>query len=176
MSEKLNRLKNSIRNIPDFPMQGIQFKDITTVLKQPELFSFVVSTIAGNYSEKRITKVVGIESRGFIAGGALAYELGAGFVPVRKPGKLPAPTFSQSYELEYGKNILEIHQDAIVPDDVILLHDDLLATGGTSLAVIELLKQFHVDIIYVNFIIELSFLHGREKFLPDYNIDSLIQF
>ena len=169
-------LKTAIRNVPDFPKKGIQFKDITTAIKQNPIFASIVNRISEYYSDKKITKVVAIESRGFITGGALAYKLGAGFVPVRKPGKLPAETYSQTYELEYGQDTLEIHKDALSCEDVVLLHDDLLATGGTALAVTELLMRFHVKTIYVNFIIELNSLQGRKFLSPPYEIYSLIQY
>jgi len=133
-SENLRLLEESIRTIPDFPKKGIQFKDITTALKEPLIFKFLVDHIYAYYKAKNITKVVAVESRGFIAGGAIAARLGAGFVPVRKPGKLPAETYSATYTLEYGEDKLEIHKDALSSDDVILLHDDLLATGGTTAA------------------------------------------
>lgn len=169
-------LKESIRNVPDFPGPGIQFKDITTLLKQPELFRHVVETAVAYYSDKGITRTVAIESRGFIMGGALAARLGTGFVPVRKPGKLPAAVYSKAYALEYGKDAMEIHQDALSPDDVVLLHDDLLATGGTALAAIDLISRFRVRKIYVNFIVELDFLKGREKLVPAYDVFSQIHF
>ena len=174
-SATLDQLKAAIRSIPDFPRKGIQFKDITTAIKQPHLFSLAVNLTANWYAGKGITKVVAVESRGFISGGALAFALGAGFVPVRKPGKLPADTFSMQYELEYGTDTLEVHKDALTHNDVVLLHDDLLATGGTALAAIELLKQFDVKTIYVNFIIELDFLKGRQRLSPPYDLYSLIQ-
>jgi len=169
-------LKASIRNIPDFPRPGIQFKDITTLLKQPELFGYVVDNAAQYYMDKGITKTVAIESRGFIIGGALAGRLHTGFVPVRKPGKLPAETHKKEYALEYGNDAVEIHKDALTSDDVVLLHDDLLATGGTVLAVIDLIRQFEVRRIYVNFIVELDFLKGRNKLVPSYDVFSLIHF
>lgn len=172
----LDKLKASIRNIPDFPHKGIQFKDITTLVKNPELFNLVIDGIASHYSDKKITKVVAVESRGFITGGALSCKLGAGFVPVRKPGKLPADTFTESYDLEYGKDAVEIHKDALQPDDVVLLHDDLLATGGTSLAVIKLLSNFGVKHIYISFIIELDFLKGRKRLSPPYDVSTLIHY
>lgn len=171
-----NLLKKAVRNIPDFPHKGIQFKDITTVIKHPELFCLIVDRISQYYRDKNITKVVAVESRGFITGGALAYKLGAGFVPVRKPGKLPAETYSQTYDLEYGQDAVEIHKDALSEKDIVLLHDDLLATGGTVLATIELLKLLHVNTIYINFIIELGFLKGREILSPQYQVYSLIQY
>jgi adenine phosphoribosyltransferase len=171
----LDQVKNQIRNIPDYPKSGIQFKDITTVLKQPELFSFIVNTIANIYFDKGITKIVCIESRGFIFGGAIAAKLNAGFVPIRKPGKLPAETYKKSYQLEYGTDSIEIHKDALSSNDNVLLHDDLMATGGTSLAAISLIKNFDVKNIYINFLCELDFLHGRDV-LKGYEVTSLIHF
>jgi adenine phosphoribosyltransferase len=171
----LDRIKEQIRNIPDYPKVGIQFKDITTVLKQPELFSFVVTSIADLYKNSGITKVVCIESRGFIFGGAIAAKLNAGFVPIRKPGKLPAEKYSKSYQLEYGVDSIEIHKDALISDDIVLLHDDLMATGGTSLAAISLINNFNVKKIYANFLCELDFLNGR-KVLEGYEVSSLIHF
>jgi adenine phosphoribosyltransferase len=169
-------LKSSIRNVPDFPKKGIQFKDITTALKNPGAFSMIVDEISSHYMDLGITKVVAIESRGFITGGAVACKLGAGFVPVRKLGKLPALTFSKQYDLEYGKDSLEIHQDALGPQDIVLLHDDVLATGGTSLAAIELLGNFNIRKIYVCFIIELDFLQGRQRLSSYSDVYSLIHF
>ncbi len=171
----LESVKEHIRNVPDFPIPGIQFKDITTVLQKPELFSFVADTIAEHYQHKGITKVVCIESRGFILGGAVAHKLGAGFVPIRKPGKLPAETYAKDYQLEYGTDSIEIHKDAITSSDRILLHDDLLATGGTANAAIDLLKVFNPVAIYPCFFIELGFLNGR-KYLGNYEVTSLIHF
>jgi adenine phosphoribosyltransferase len=168
-------LKEQIRNVPDFPKPGIQFKDITTLIKHPELFAFTVNSIAGHYLDKKISKVVCVESRGFILGGALAIKLGAGFVPIRKPGKLPAETISIQYSLEYGTDELEIHRDAIAPGDIVLLHDDLLATGGTAHAAVELLKKMNPEKIYLGFFCELDFLKGREK-LKGYEVTSLVHF
>jgi adenine phosphoribosyltransferase len=170
----LDTIKSQIRTIPNFPKAGIQFKDITTVLKQPELFSFIVDQISTLYNHKAITKVVCIESRGFILGGAVAARIGAGFVPIRKPGKLPAETYVKRYKLEYGTDAIEIHKDALVPGDIVLLHDDLLATGGTSHAAIDLLKLFNVKNIYLNFLCELDFLKGRES-LTGYEVTSLLR-
>ncbi|MBN1415428.1 MAG: adenine phosphoribosyltransferase [Bacteroidales bacterium] len=172
----IESLKNAIRTVPDFPQPGIQFKDLTTMLKQPDLLKYVVSTTARYYQQKGITKIVGIESRGFIIGGALAAELEAGFVPVRKPNRLPAEVYRKSYALEYGENTIEIHRDALNPDDVVLLHDDLLATGGTALAAIDLIRQFHVREIHINFIVELDWLKGRDKLTPSYDIYTLVHF
>jgi adenine phosphoribosyltransferase len=167
-------LESSIRNVPDFPQKGILFKDITTALKRPEIFHFIVDELYQKYTGKGVTKVVGIESRGFIIGSVLAYKMGAGFVPVRKPGKLPADTFSKSYSLEYGEGILEIHKDALEENDVVLLHDDLLATGGSANASIELIKNFNVKSVSISFIIELLFLEGRKKIGPEYDVYSLL--
>lgn len=169
-------VSSAIRNVPDFPVPGIQFKDITTALKQPVLFKFLLDTIYEYYKDAGITKVVGIESRGFILGGALAGRLNAGFVPVRKPGKLPAPSYSQSYLLEYGENTLHIHKDGLDKDDVVLIHDDLLATGGSSLAAFRLVSEFDVKKIMVSFICELEFLNGRSKLPGGIDVFSLIKY
>ncbi|MBN1952636.1 MAG: adenine phosphoribosyltransferase [Bacteroidales bacterium] len=171
----LELIKNEIRNIPDFPTPGIQFKDITTVLKQADLFSFLVDTLAEIFQDKGITKIACIESRGFILGGALAGKIGAGFVPIRKPGKLPAETLRREYSLEYGTDAIEIHKDAIIPGDVVLLHDDLLATGGTASAAVALLKGLDPSKICLSFLCELDFLEGR-KHLQEYEVSSLIHF
>ena len=169
-------LKQAIRNIPDFPKKGIQFKDITTLIKDPLLLKKAVDHIASLYRSKGITKVVGIESRGFILGASLAYKLGAGFVPVRKPGKLPAKVYANKYELEYGTDMVEIHTDALDKNDVVLLHDDLLATGGTTKAVLELIEKFSVKKCFVNYLVELDFLEGRKKFGDNYNVYSVVHF
>jgi adenine phosphoribosyltransferase len=174
MEITIKDLEQSIRNIPDFPQKGILFKDITTALKQPDIFRFIIDQVYDHYKDMGITKVVGIESRGFIVASALAYRLGAGFVPIRKPGKLPAETFSKAYSLEYGEGILEIHKDALDEGDVVLLHDDLLATGGSALAALELISNFKVKSVSVNFIIELLFLEGRQKIGSSYDVGSLL--
>jgi adenine phosphoribosyltransferase len=176
MATTLEEVKKSIRNIPDFPKEGIQFKDVSTAFKNEEIFRFVVSEIKNYYINFGITKVVGIESRGFILGSSLAGELHAGFIPIRKPGKLPAETYSKSYELEYGTDSLEIHTDALDENDVVLIHDDLLATGGTVNAAIDLVKMFGVKKIFVNFFVELDFLQGRERINEDVPVWSLIHF
>ncbi|MBN2348362.1 MAG: adenine phosphoribosyltransferase [Bacteroidales bacterium] len=168
-------LEDSIRTIPDFPKPGIQFKDITTAIKDPDIFNYIVDNIVEYYKNKGITKVVAIESRGFIAGGAIASRLNAGFIPVRKPGKLPSETYSVNYSLEYGEGILEIHKDALKQNDIVMIHDDLLATGGTSLAVIELIRKFGISKIFLGYIIELDFLQGKKKLEP-YPKYSLIHF
>ncbi len=171
----MNNLENYIRNIPDFPVKGIQFKDITTLLKERDAFSTAVDYMYAPYRTHDITKIVGIESRGFIFGAAMAYKLNIGFVPVRKPGKLPAETLTQEYQLEYGKDSLEIHQDAISPEDQVLIVDDLLATGGTAAATCALVKRLGGKIIGLSFLIELKDLKGREK-ISEYEVHSLIQY
>ena len=168
-------LKNRIRDIPDFPKEGIIFKDITTLLKDAEAFKKSVDLLAGKFKKERIDYVVGVEARGFIFGGALAYKLGAGFVPVRKKGKLPAKTKSITYELEYGNDVLEIHEDALGPDTRVLIVDDLLATGGTVKAVCELVKSQKATIAGVAFLVELKFLRGIEK-LKDLPVYSVIKY
>ncbi len=169
-------LKN-LRNVPDFPIPGIQFKDVSTLFKDSECLQILVDELYDLYKDKGITKVVGIESRGFIVGAALAYRLGAGFVMCRKPGKLPAETRKESYMKEYGKDTIEIHTDAITDEDVVLLHDDLLATGGSMLAAYNLVKQFNPKQTYINFIIELTIenLNGRSVFPKDVDITTLIR-
>ena len=166
-------LAQYIRNVPDFPVEGIQFKDITTLLQDPVPFSGSVEALLAHYGEQEIDVVVGIESRGFIWGAVLAYELGVGFVPVRKPGKLPAETIRAEYTLEYGTNALEMHKDAIQPGQKVLVIDDLLATGGTAQATCELVEKLGGEIVGVAFLIELTFLNGREK-LSDYDVLSLV--
>lgn len=169
------QLKAAIRNVPNFPIKGIQFKDITTALKNPECLRYMKDEIVDLYRDKGITKVVGIESRGFILGGGIACDLGAGFVLVRKPGKLPADTIQVEYTKEYGTDKIEMHRDALNEDDVVLIHDDLLATGGSMAGAIELVKQFGVKKIYVNFVIELDGLEGR-KALNGIEVTSLVHY
>ncbi len=172
----MDYVKSKIRDIVDFPKPGIVFKDLTTVFKDPEAFKTVGKSLAELYRGKGITKVVGIESRGFIGGSIMAYEIGAGFVPARKPGKLPADTIRASFEKEYGTDVIEIHRDAITPDDIVVIHDDLLATGGTMRAAYDLVKSMNPKAIYINFVVELSFLNGR-KVLPDgVEVTSLIKY
>ena len=168
-------LKDRIRDIPDFPKEGIIFKDITTLLKDGDAFKKSVNLLAGKFRKERIDYVVGVEARGFIFGGALAYKLGAGFVPVRKKGKLPAKTKSITYELEYGNDVLEIHEDALGPDTRVLIVDDLLATGGTIAAVCDLVKSQKATIAGVAFLVELKFLRGIEK-LKDLPVYSVIKY
>ena len=169
-------LKN-LRNVPDFPIKGIQFKDVSTLYKNAECMQIMVDELYEMYKDKGITKVVGIESRGFVVGAALAVRLGAGFVMCRKPGKLPADTKQMSYMKEYGKDTIEIHSDAITEDDVVLLHDDLLATGGSMNAAYQLVKEFMPKKTYINFIIELTIegLNGRAVFDEDTEITTLIK-
>ena len=155
-------VKKAIRNVPDFPIKGIQFKDITTALAKPECLKWMRDEIVSRYKNLGITKIVGIESRGFIIAPAVAIELGIGFVPIRKPNKLPAETVSVTYAKEYGEDTIQMHKDALSPDDVVLIHDDILATGGSMEAAINLVKKLGVKKIYVNCIIELEGLHGRE--------------
>lgn len=174
--QKLEILKKNVRNIPDFPIPGIQFKDVTTLFNTKESLSMLTDVLLEEYKKKGITKVVGIESRGFIMGPIMALELGAGFVPIRKPGKLPADVFEEEYEKEYGIDKIQIHKDSLSPDDVVLIHDDLLATGGTMFAAYNLVKKMGVKNIYVNFIIELEMLKGRELFPKDVNLSALIKF
>ena len=170
-------LLKHLRNVPDFPIPGIQFKDVSTLYKHPKCLRIMVNELYELYKDKGITKVVGIESRGFVVGAALAYKLGAGFVMARKPGKLPAETRKESYMKEYGKDTIEIHTDAITEKDVVLLHDDLLATGGSMLAAYNLVKQFNPKQTFINFIIELTIegLHGRAVFPEDVEITTLIK-
>ena len=168
-------LAQHIRNVPDFPIEGIQFKDITTLLQDPVPFSASIEALLDHYSDEAIDVVVGVESRGFIWGAILAYELGVGFVPVRKPGKLPAETVRAEYTLEYGTNALEMHKDAIQPGQRALVVDDLLATGGTAKATCELVEQLGGEVVSVAFLIELTFLNGRDK-LRGYDVVSLIQY
>ncbi|MBZ0199071.1 MAG: adenine phosphoribosyltransferase [Ignavibacteriaceae bacterium] len=156
-------LKKYIRNVKDFPKPGIMFRDITTILKDPVAMQLTFEKLFEAAKELKIDKVVGIESRGFIFGALLAQKLNAGFVPVRKPGKLPGETLTETYELEYGKDSIQIHTDAISPGDKVLLHDDLLGTGGTARAAINLINKLGGKVVQASFIVELSFLNGREK-------------
>lgn len=171
----VEQVKKIIRNIPDFPVKGIQFKDLTTALVNPECLRWMQKEIEDEYLQKGITKVLGIESRGFILAPAVAIGLNAGFVPIRKPGKLPAEVLEQSYQKEYGVDRIQIHKDALNENDVVLIHDDLLATGGTMAAAIDLVRRFGVKKIYVSFVVELDGLEGR-KVLKDVEVTSLIHF
>lgn len=168
-------LKTYIREVPDFPKPGILFYDITTLLQNPLALRMTVDRFVWFFADRQIDKVVGIESRGFMFGPIVAYDLNAGFVPVRKPGKLPAEKVRQSYDLEYGTDTLEIHRDAIQPGDNVLIVDDLIATGGTARATAQLVEQLGGKVSGFGFIIELTFLPGREQ-LQGYDVTSLIQY
>jgi adenine phosphoribosyltransferase len=168
-------LKEKIRDVPDFPKPGIIFKDITTLLYDADAFRQAVDTLSSHYAGQRIDKVACMEARGFIFGAPLAYQLGAGLAIIRKPGKLPYKTHQMTYELEYGTDTLEIHQDAILPGQRVLIVDDLLATGGTTWAVTELVKKLQGNIAGIAFLIELTFLNGRDR-LKDYELFSLIKY
>lgn len=175
MKKQAEGLKKYIRDIPDFPKAGILFKDITTLLKDKKAFRKAVDALVKKFKNKKIDKVVAVEARGFILGGAVAYHLGAGFVPVRKKGKLPAKANSVTYELEYGTDTLEMHHDALNPGDKVLIVDDLLATGGTVKAVTDLVKQLKAKITGIAFLIELTDLKGKDK-LKGYPLYSLIKY
>lgn len=169
-------LVENLRCIPDFPQKGINFRDVTTLFKSPECMKIMLDEMYELYRDKGITKIVGIESRGFVMASALAIKLGAGVVLCRKPGKLPAETVQESYRKEYGTDTIEIHKDAITSDDVVLLHDDLLATGGTMKAAYNLVQKFTPKKTFINFIIEIKDegLHGREIFDKDTEITTLL--
>ena len=168
-------LKSLIRDVPDFPKKGIIFKDITTLLKNKDALNYALNELYNISKNKKITKVIGIESRGFIFGAALAQKLGCGFVPVRKPGKLPAETIEETYELEYGMDKIEIHKDSVTAGEKVLIHDDLLATGGTMAAACKLVEKLGAEVVQISFIIELGFLKGRDK-LGKYDVHSLIKY
>lgn len=172
----IEKLTASVRNIPDFPIPGIQFKDITTLFQSAEHLKELSDILYESYRDKGITKVVGIESRGFFMGPAVAIRLGAGFVPIRKPGKLPYRVIEETYSKEYGEDAIQIHEDALTKDDVVLIHDDLLATGGTMVAAHNLVKKLGVRKIYINFLIELEKLEGRLLFPDDVEVSSIIKF
>lgn len=169
-------LMENLRCIPDFPKKGINFRDVTTLFKNPECLKIMVDELYEIYKDKGITKIVGIESRGFVIASALAVKLGAGIVLCRKPGKLPGETVSESFSKEYGEDTIEIHKDSIDNEDVVLLHDDLLATGGTMRAAYNLVKKFSPKNVYVNFIIEITDegLHGRDLFDKETEITTLL--
>ena len=169
------KLEDMIRDVPDFPKKGIIFKDITPLLQDAAAFRQVIDALADTYRDKEIDVVVAAEARGFILGAPLAYNLGIGFVPVRKPAKLPAECISAQYALEYGIDSLHMHKDAILPGQKVLIIDDLLATGGTVAAKVELVEKLGGKIIGIAFLVELTFLNGREK-LKNYEVTSLIQY
>ena len=165
----------NLRTIPDFPIPGILFYDVTTLFKSAECLQELLNTLYEQYKDKGITKVVGIESRGFILGGALAARLGAGFVMARKPGKLPAETIEETYAKEYGTDCIQIHKDAIDENDVVLLHDDLLATGGTMAATHRLVQKCNPKQTFINFVIELEGLNGRKAFTENVEVETILK-
>ena len=171
----MDHLKELIREVPDFPKQGINFYDITTLLKQPEGLRQVVDALSAEFKNERIDTVIGIEARGFIFAPAMAYHLGAGFVPARKPGKLPSECASVSYDLEYGQDALQIHRDAVGAGHRVVIADDLLATGGTASAVVKLVEQLGGEVVGLAFVVELEFLPGRER-LEGHDVRSLIKY
>lgn len=170
-------LLENLRCIPDFPKKGVNFRDVTTLFRNPECLQIMENELYDLYKDKGVTKIVGIESRGFVMASALAIKLNAGVVLCRKPGKLPGETVQESYSKEYGTDTIEIHKDAISENDVVLLHDDLLATGGTMKAAYNLVKKFHPKKIYVNFLIELTHegMNGRDNFDKDTEVTSLLE-
>ena len=175
--ERSEKLKSMIRNIPDFPKKGIIFRDITTLIKNPEGFKIVIDAFTDKYSNINIDKIVGLEARGFILGGALAYNLGKGFIPARKKGKLPHNTESFEYELEYGTDTIEIHVDAIEKGDRVLIIDDLLATGGTALAGAKLVEKLGGEVVEIGFVIDLPDVGGNKRLKEaGYNIFTMCEF
>lgn len=173
---EIDDLRLKIRDIPDFPSKGIIFRDLTTLLKDAEALHVMSEALVDLYRDKGVTKIVGIESRGFIGGSIMAYALGCGFVPARKPGKLPSVTVKKSYAKEYGVDTIELHSDAITENDVVLLHDDLLATGGTMRACYELVKSMNPKKIYINFVVELTALNGRAVLPEECEVTSLLRY
>lgn len=175
MDEKILKIKNEIRCVPDFPKKGILFRDITTLVKNPETLKLAIDVLYETFKDEKIDYIAGIESRGFIFGMPLAYKLNCGFIPVRKPNKLPCETISEEYELEYGRDKIEIHKDALLKGNRVLIVDDLLATGGTAKAAINLISKV-ATVAGVAFVIELEELKGREKFPPDIKVVSLAKY
>jgi len=171
----MDQLKSLIREVPDFPKPGINFYDITTLLKHPEGFRQVIDGLAAEFRGERVDTVVGIEARGFIFAPAMAYQLGAGFVPARKPGKLPSQCASVSYDLEYGQDALQIHRDAVGAGHRVVIADDLLATGGTAAAVVKLVEELGGEVVGLAFVVELEFLPGRQR-LSGHDVRSLIKY
>lgn len=169
-------VKSMIRDVPDFPKPGIIFKDITTALKEPQTFKRIVDFFTDEYKNKGIDYVAGIESRGFMFGAPIAYNIGAGFIVIRKPGKLPAEVEKVTYDLEYGSDSIEIHSDAIEPGKKVLIIDDLLATGGTAAAACQLVEKVGGEIVSIAFVIELDFLNGREKLPKGKNVVSMVSY
>lgn len=174
--KKIEWLKSTIRDIPDFPKPGIIFKDLTTLLRQGDALTALVDMFAENYAPLKPDYIAGIEARGFILATALAYKLGVGFIPIRKPGKLPHKTNSVSYELEYGTDKLEVHTDAVEAKSKVILIDDLLATGGTAKAACDLLSGINADVLSMGFAVELEFLNGRSKLPQDIDVFSVIKY
>ena len=172
----IEEVKSNIRDIVDFPIPGIIFKDLTTAFKNTDCMKFFEDEMYRLYKDKGITKVIGIESRGFIMAPVLGNKLGVGFVPIRKKGKLPADVIEISYGKEYGEDVIQIHADSLDENDVVLIHDDLLATGGTMKAACDLVKKFGIKKIYVNFLVELDFLEGRKVFGHEIEVESLVHF
>lgn len=168
-------LAKMIRDVPDFPKEGILFKDITTLIKEPQAFREVIDRLADHYAGQEIDLVVAVEARGYIFGAPIAYKLGAGFVPVRKEGKLPAETVREEYELEYGTDSVEMHRDAIRPGQKVLIVDDLIATGGSAAATTRLVERLGGEVVSIAFLIELTFLNGVEK-LKDYDVFTMIEY
>lgn len=172
----IEKIAAVVRNIPDFPVKGIQFKDITTIFQSAERLKELSDILYERYKDKGITKVIGIESRGFFMGPDLAINLNAGFVPMRKPGKLPYKVIEEKYTKEYGEDAIQIHEDALNEDDIVLIHDDLLATGGTMLAAYKLVKKLKVKKVYINFIIELEEFNARRLFPDDVELDTVLKY
>ncbi len=172
----MDELKRKIREVPDFPKPGILFYDVTTLLKDPEGLRRVIDIFSERYRDRGIEKVLGIESRGFILGPAVAYNLGAGFVPVRKKGKLPSRTLSVTYDLEYGTDTLEIHRDGISSGERVLILDDLIATGGTAAAVVEMARKLEADLRGLAFLVELTFLKGRSKLDSELDVFAILKY
>lgn len=175
MEPDVSRLKDLIRDIPDFPKAGVVFKDITPLLADPEGFSLVIESLATRFETAGVTKVIGIEARGFIIAAPIAHRLGAGFVPVRKVGKLPWQVEAEAYELEYGTGLLELHSDAVEIDEKVLIIDDVLATGGTAAATVRLIERLGAKVVGLGFAIELGFLNGRRQ-VPGRDILSLLHY
>ena len=174
--EKAEWLKSKIRDIPDFPKPGIVFKDLTTLLKDKDAFSYAIDLFADYYADLKPQYVAGIEARGFILGPAIAHKLNVGFIPVRKPGKLPARVVSQTYQLEYGTDTLEVHEDCVSKGEKVILTDDLLATGGTASAAYDLLTKVGAVVVSIGFVVELTFLNGRSKLPKGVDCYSIISF
>ncbi len=170
-------LKKEIREIQDYPKEGISFKDITTLIKNPKALNFVIDSVVEEFKSRGITKVVGLEARGFIFGGAIASRLNAGFVPIRKKNKLPGKVLTETYELEYGQDRIEMHIDGLLENDVVLIHDDLLATGGTAEAALKLVKRCGVKQVYFSFVCDLEFIDTPSKrILKNYIIQTLVKY